>query len=310
VRYGAALLSLVFPGVGHVFAGWTKRGVVFALAALLWNLLYHASPYGAALLPRLVTPPLVLLCIAIGLLLALGAALDAFRLARRSRPPRLPPVPRWLLYAAFIVVPALPGLAAPIGWAQYTIPSGSMVPTLRVGDHVLAIDGYYGHFPAQRGDLVAFKAHGVLLIKRVIGLPGDRVEMNGGNLVINGMPAPLEPLAPMKDALPECRSGLFPRFREELPGGVRHTILRDCGPGALRETEPLEVPAGHYFMLGDNRDDSDDSRDPESAGGIGFVAADAFVSRAMFVAYSLDGRRRSLGLPFAVRWARVALKLD
>lgn len=301
-----ALLSLVFPGLGQAFAGAVRRGLVFAAAAAFWTLLYHGSPWLAAFEPGVA--PFVLVLLTLGVGLAFVAAIDAFRLARHGRGARLRPLPRWLVYALFAAVPAVPGLAAPIDWAQYRIPSASMVPTIDIGDRLLAIEGYYRYFAPRRGDLVAFEAHGVLYMKRLVGLPGDRVEMRDGALVLNGAPVPIEPLQSYRAAEPACSPGLYPRYRERFPGGGEHAIILDCGPGNLRTTAPVEVPPGHYFMLGDNRDDSEDSRDP--VGGFGLVPQEDLVARAIFITFSVDVGGHALGLPFAVRWARTALALD
>jgi signal peptidase I len=120
--------------------------------------------------------------------------------------------------------------------------------------------------------------------------------MRDGSLIINRVAAPLEPLEPLELRPPDCAAGLYPRYRETLPGGSRHPILDECGPGALRDMAELVVPSGHYFMLGDNRDDSADSRDPVA--GVGLVPQEALVARALVIAYSRAG------------WARIGSSLE
>jgi signal peptidase I len=312
VRYGAALVSLVFPGMGQAVLGETRRGLVFAAAALAWGLAYRFSPYGVTVAPSSFWPPAVTLLVLAGLALALGAALDAFR--RAAAVPRPRAIRRWLVYAVIAAVPALPSIAAQEAWVHYVVPSASMLPTLMVGDHILAIEGYFASRAPRRGDLAAFRYPrdpAVLFIKRIIGLPGDRVQVKGGTLILNGAPVAVERAADIVDAQPGCRAGRYPSFIETLPGGRRYRTMRGCGPPLFETTGLFAVPADHYFVLGDNRDDSEDSRDP--GGGVGFVPAADLVSRAVFVTFSLRAPAQWWNVPRwpeALRWSRTGLLLE
>ena len=291
LRAWAAVVSLVFPGMGQAVRGERRRAQIFAAIALAWGAAYHASPYGASFAPSVVWPFFVVLLLPAGLALAAVASFDAARF--RPAPARAGAVRRWLLYAAIAVVPALPSLAAREAWAQYSIPSASMLPTLLVGDHILAIDAAYAHAAPRRGDVVAFRFPrdpATLYIKRVVGLPGDTVQMQGGTLVLNGAPVPVERTDNFFGMPPDCGFGAMPSYFETLPDGPRYRIVRGCGPPAFESTEMFTVPPGRYFMLGDNRDDSEDSRDPDS--GVGMVPADALVARAVFVAFSVGDAPR------------------
>ena len=183
----------------------------------------------------------------------------------------------------------------------FTIPSASMEPTLLVGDYLVATKFDYGwsrfsiplapplfrgrlagRAPA-RGDVIIFRLPrdtAVTYVKRVIGLPGDRVQVIGGALHINGRPVAREPLGPAAD-LGDGRTVLA--VRETLEGRPGFVTF-DRGPGRDGDdTRVFEVPAGHYFVMGDNRDNSLDSRWPPIALGVGMVPAENLVGRARFV---------------------------
>jgi signal peptidase I len=188
--------------------------------------------------------------------------------------------------------------------SPFTIPSESMLPTLAKGDYLIAAKWPYGwsrwslpfapplfegtlfaRLP-QRGDIAIFR-HPVThieYIKRVIGLPGDTVALRGGTVVLNGSPLPRSPLADGNS--PTSRDA---SFRETLPGGRSYAVL-DLGRTAQDDYGPVEVPAGHIFVLGDNRDSSLDSRFPARAGeGVDMVPVGLLVGRFEIVLFSTAG---------------------
>jgi len=212
--------------------------------------------------------------------------------------------------------------------APFSIPSGSMIPTLYIGDYVAVAKWPYGYsrfsflfgFPPidgrllgrspSRGDVVVFRHPTAQadLIKRVIGVAGDSVEVRGGALILNGRKVHREPLGqyplpvsantPCKIVPPATpslvlRSGqpycLIPAFRERLPGGPSFTVLDQVPDGAADDFAPVRVPAGHLFLMGDNRDDSLDSRFTPAAGGVGMLPADRLIGRALVTFWSTDG---------------------
>lgn len=185
-----------------------------------------------------------------------------------------------------------------------TIPSSSMEPGVRTGDYLLITKWDYGWsrhsvpfsppLPAgrvfarspARGEVVVFKhpATGELYIKRVIGLPGDRVELRGGQVVLNGRPLPRTPLGLTED--PEAPGVVVREVREATPGG-RSYLTYDRGAGYRGDDlATFVVPEGRYLMMGDNRDNSLDGRWPTSEGGVGLVPADNLVGRARYVLVS------------------------
>lgn len=238
-------------------------------------------------------------------------------------------------------------------FAPFNIPSESMLPRLENGDYLLASKWSYGFsrfslpmsvplipgriFARQpeRGDVVIFKAppfDDTDYIKRVIGLPGDQIQMIGGVLHINGQAVPKVRVADAiipetgntrcyhpafaqraADGSPICR---YPRFRETLPNGVSYFVL-DFGPYAYRPDPNFDpdntgvyiVPDGHFFAMGDNRDNSMDSRFPATpGGGIGIVPQENLVGKAAIMMFSTDGSA-SWFKPWtwftATRWSRI-----
>ncbi len=209
----------------------------------------------------------------------------------------------------------------------FYIPSESMVPTLLVGDRLIVSKfpfGYsylspsvpilppipgrlFGRWP-ERGDIIVVKSpsDGQDWIKRVIGLPGDTVQMIDGELWLNGERLERTRVADVElavspntdcasrfraygaDGQPVCR---LPTFRETLPNGRSHLTV-DVGETWLDNTPPVVVPEGGLFLLGDNRDNSSDSRVPPERAGLGIVPFENIVGRAEFTTFSLDGSTR------------------
>jgi signal peptidase I len=291
----AFFMSLIFPGTGQAYAGAMRRALGWAAAALVWSLLYHGSPYLWSVWRSTVLPPAIIAFILAGLVLPLSSAIDAARRARRggARPPVLR---RWVIYLALAAVPSVPGLAVAAQWQSFIVPSESMVPTLLLGDRLLAVRGYYRVFRPERGDLCVFTlpqdAAATYFVKRLIGLPGERVQVTGGIVLIDGVPVQRTPVA-------------GDRFIETLPNGVRHVIIVQHDDAPMENTSVFTVPSGHFFMMGDNRDDSADSRDPA----MGFVPADGLVAAAAFLTYSTEA-----AVPWwrvsSWRWRRLARALD
>ena len=212
--------------------------------------------------------------------------------------------------------------------APFSIPSGSMLPTLYIGDYLAVAKWPYGYsrfsFPLnipsfkgrifsrvpKRGDVAVFRPPGgdMEFVKRVIGVPGDTVEVRGGMLVLNGRQLPREALRPFAmpiSANSPCKvvppaqpmvTGiqgefrcLYPAYRETLPDGPSYTVLDQVESPRADDFAAVTVPQGHVFMMGDNRDDSLDSRFSPVEGGIGFVPIENLVGRAIFTFWSTDG---------------------
>lgn len=193
-------------------------------------------------------------------------------------------------------------------YEPFNIPSGSMIPTLLVGDYLFVSKFSYGYSrysppffslpllrgriffsepDVERGDVAVFKLprdNKTDYIKRIVGLPGDRIQVVNGILHINGQAVKREQI---DDFIVRDHFGntlRIPRFIETLPNGRSHPILEEKGDnGSSDNTRVFTVPAGHYFAMGDNRDNSQDSRF------IGFVPAENLVGRAEILFFSVDG---------------------
>ena len=219
----------------------------------------------------------------------------------------------------------LAGVIRTLFFQPFWIPSGSMKPTLLIGDFLFVNKMAYGysryscpfawicpfdgrtlaHDP-KRGDVVVFRhpTNGTDYIKRLIGLPGDTVQVIDGILYINGEVLPQQadgtftetnaPQGPM-GSMPRCMNHPGPgedctaeQAIETLPGGKTHAVL-DIENGFGDTTPVFSVPAGEFFFMGDNRDNSMDSRFPRSAGGVGFVPFENLIGRADRVIFSSGG---------------------
>ena len=227
-----------------------------------------------------------------------------------------------VIYAGLIAIVIRTFLFQP-----FNIPSGSMENTLLVGDYLFVEKFSYGYsrytFPfgawplgsmmqgrfmarePQRGDVVVFKFpqdNATDFIKRVIGLPGDRVQMINDVLYLTGKPVPRERVADYVGVL-DGQEGHWTQYRETLPEGKTYRVLDRDPDGALDTTEEFHVPAGHYFMMGDNRDNSDDSR-----AAVGYVPAENLEGKAEIRFFSTDGSAKVWEVwkwPFAIRYSRI-----
>lgn len=208
---------------------------------------------------------------------------------------------RTILYALALAMLIRFAIAQP-----FRIPSGSMQPTMLVGDYIVVTKWSYGYSrfsiaplerlappgrifsgKPERGDIIVFRPPSQPdkdFVKRLIGMPGDVIQMKRGILHINGEPVEREfvRLTPFEDA-PGVISEI-PTYRETLPNGVSYITFDREANGGLDDTEPYRVPEGRYFMMGDDRDNSHDSR----VGAVGYVPFDHFVGEAQFVFVSFD----------------------
>jgi len=213
-------------------------------------------------------------------------------------------------------------------YQPFNIPSGSMKPTLLIGDYLFVSKFSYGYsqysFPfglasfdgrflsskPERGDVAVFKLprdNNSDYIKRIVGLPGDRIQVIDGVLYINGDAVERERLSDFTLDLGRGRTREVRRYRETLPNGVSYQTLDVSSNRPGDNTDVFVVPAGHYFMMGDNRDNSSDSRF-FGARGVGFVPTENLIGRAeiTFFSVSPDGSLFEFWeWPFVIRWSRL-----
>jgi signal peptidase I len=227
-----------------------------------------------------------------------------------------------VIYAGLIAVVIRTFLFQP-----FNIPSASMEATLLVGDYLFVEKFSYGYsrytFPfggwplgekmqgrflsrsPARGDVIVFKFpqdNSTDFIKRLIGLPGDTIQMKEGRLYLNGKIVPRTRVADYVETV-DGEQHHVPQYRETLPTGKSYLTLDRDPEGALDNTELFTVPAKHYFMMGDNRDNSDDSR-----AAVGYVPEENLEGKAEIRFFSIDGSARFWEVwkwPFAVRYARL-----
>lgn len=211
----------------------------------------------------------------------------------------------------------------------FTIPSGSMMPTLLVGDYIFVNKFAYGYSKyslpfspdlfegrifgsePKRGDVVVFRFPpnpSVDYIKRCIGLPGDHIQMKDGVLYVNGKAIPKQPDGKFNSDYARDPRQNIPVFKETLPNGKSYDTLDEIPDSLGDNTREFIVPPGHYFMMGDNRDNSADSRFD-----VGFVPAENLVGRASVVFFSLDHGTSFAEFwkwPFNMRWDRIFKSVD
>ncbi len=232
-------------------------------------------------------------------------------------------VVRTILYAILIAI----GIRT-FAFEPFNIPSGSMVPTLLIGDYLFVSKYAYGYSrysmpfgigpdlderlfgsPPKLGDVAVFKKppeNKTDYIKRVIGQPGDRVQVTAGILHINGVPVERQRI---EDYVGRAQNGSIvraPQYIEILPNGVHHRIIEEQGDiGPADNTPEYQVPPGTYFMMGDNRDNSTDSRFLRD---VGYVPLENFVGRAEFIFFSTDGSGEWWEVwkwPWMIRYSRL-----
>ena len=242
--------------------------------------------------------------------------------AAKTKPGSLTENIKTIVYAILIAI-----VVRTVAFEPFNIPSGSMIPSLLVGDYLFVSKYSYGYsrfslplspdlfsgriFASlpKRGDVVVFKfPHDTSIdyIKRVIGLPGDRIQVRAGELYINGTLAPRKLVGDYVEN-DEGRRIVATQYIETLPNGVQHPILKEQDVGYMNNTPEFLVPADHLFVMGDNRDNSSDSRVRDMSG-VGDVPLENLVGRAEFIFFSVDGLAPLWQVwewPFEIRWSRL-----
>lgn len=288
---GAALLSLILPGLGQLYNGagrWAAIIIAICLAEFLVINALFSSTAIHSMATFVVATGLVLLALAFYVFVIV----DAYRGARRIGELDLRRYNKWYVYVGLVIAANAVVYAdkfLPFDARAYSMPSGSMAPTLWPGDYFLTASQAYRSSEPERGDVIVFErpnGGGDTYVKRLVGLPGDRIQISGGVLEINGVPVDRQPL-PQEAGL-QVSVGTFEMpmtpYLETLPDGHTHRIQEVNDTGRGDDTRVYEVPPNHYFMLGDNRDNSTDSRFSQ----IGFIPRENLRGQVHYIWWADD----------------------
>ena len=288
----AGLLNLLGGfGSGYFYLGRPWRALTaMAISGLYIVALWHGLD------GTLAQPWNLLIAILSQLLLALIFAIDAVVIAARGRAGRL----SWYSHLAACLPLAVVGCALNFGPNRlpgyvtasrpFNVPSSSMEPSVHLDEIFVADMRAYETRDPARGDIVTFMLPSdnvTVFVKRLVGLPGETIELKHGVLFVNDIPVPKKPASAYRTLIVDGKAQSAPRFAETLPNGVTHFVLDTIAEGPGDNKGPYTVPPGHYFMMGDNRDNSMDSRFPQ----MGFVPRANLTGKAIWIMKSPDEDR-------------------
>lgn len=301
----AALFTFLTPGLGHFYAGRLKRGIGVAIVN---RSILPALAVGVPL-----SPYTFYVGVLVGFAVFVGSLSDACFIVRDSPQIRLHKWQRWYFYVGFLATAFLidraTSVVAPVAVKSFSVPTMSMAPTLMDGDMFLVDRSAYKSHGARAGDIIAFKYprdEKYYYVKRVIGVPGDKIEIKKKKVFRNGVPLPqialpLESVRRFKEGLQKAdldRYGLQSvQYFEEQIEGHDHKIIIDTESTVSESHGLLVVPPDQYFVLGDNRDYSNDSRF------WGFVPSKNIYGKALYIYFSKQPGT------YKFQWDRFGLQL-
>ena len=301
----ALALSFLLTGMGQVYNGKLRKGILFFAASFaLPFLLVQLSVVG----PNQTPIVLIALSLAADLSIFIWAALDAWKQAKRlGKNYRLKIYNKLFVYILLVVGLNLLFFGRIVDWRKleylavpYRNVTGAMAPTILPGDLVLAdkrIDHSSENLGLRRGELVVFKLprnKKLHVVKRIIGLPGDEIELRGMELYVNGIKCTSQETPPPEGREAESDGKKIIAFYEKSDSGAYRVFYFE---GTARNDLRISVPEGGCFVLGDNRDNSADSRH------WGSIALNDIVARARIIYFSLDPKG-------GVRWGRMGKSLE
>ena len=260
----AGLLSFLVPGLGQVYNGQETKGLFFCVVYFVWGGFLISLVYYLLKLP--ITPMdigVICLLALISLILLILIIFESIRTARRiSSDYTLKRYNRWYIYLLVILIMFLVNYSVETVFIKdrvikaYKIPAGAMMPTLLIGDHFVCDLSYYRSHNPERGDIVAFKYpvdESKDFVKRIIGIPGDTIQIVNDDVYINNEKLELKFIGKCS-----LEHGIGADIYQETLGNVSYQILDQNK--RYRDFGPVTVPEGEYFVMGDNRDYSSDSR--------------------------------------------------
>lgn len=270
------LFSWLCPGLGHVYTGKIKIGIILFIITTILSILYFSGLFVTSAYTYIAS-------VAALIIWTLAIAVHCLIHIKKERSIILRPYNKWYFYILFIFVFFGISVFSPSSFETFHIPSEAMAPTLQTGDYILT--KYSSE--VDRGDIVVFKYPKnpkLNHVKRVIGLPGDEIEIRNKIVHVNGQPLPAKRIE-----VSDIRRLVSEKFRQynfdlldTRTGDAKHKILLDKDNVYLRDHAKVEVPPKNYFVLGDNRDYSADSRI------WGFVPHENIFAKPVFIFFSKD----------------------
>lgn len=278
----AAILGFFIPGLGQIYAKSWKRGIillsVFIIYAVISGIFVHF------LSPSLFSFTILIILLVVQLAFAVWSAFDAAKQARVDRSSLKTPWHKstWLAFASYLLIACIINAALPCTWGAYFIPSASNVPTLLIGD-LINTQKINASTPLQRGDIIVFRPPGEpgsTFIKRLIGLPGDQVQIISGILYLNQQPVTRTALG-IYNYRDHETNVTAQEYLETLSPEKRYNILKTTDTGFANNTPLYTIPPGDVFVLGDNRDDSLDPRFMN--GPVGYIPEANIIGKAELI---------------------------